>query len=133
MRNLLKQFPSLIGASIAAACCLGISAVLAAVGAVGLGFLVHDAYLFPIFVGFVGFSLWLLYRSAKSHGAMAPFWLGLAGGLFGAVGLWLLVTGIYPLNGSVYIGLAVLVAGSISDFVNGRRAAACATDVCEVP
>lgn len=45
MHDLLKQFAGLVGA-VAAACCLGISAVIAAVGAVGLGFLIHDAYLF---------------------------------------------------------------------------------------
>lgn len=131
MKELFKQFSSLIGAGIAAACCLGISAVLAAVGAVGLGFLVHDAYLLPIFVGFVGLSLWLLYRSARGHGNLAPFWLATAGSLFGAAGLWLLVTGLYPINWSVYAGLGVLVAGSVWDFVNGRRAAACGTEVCE--
>lgn len=133
MKGLLEQLSSLIGAGIAAACCLGVSAVLAAVGAVGLGFLIHDAYLFPIFVGFVGFSLWLLYRSARSHNDLRPFWLALAGGLFGAAGLWLLVTGLYPINWSVYAGLGVLVAGSVWDFVNGRRAAACGTEACETP
>lgn len=131
MKELIKQFSSLIGAGIAAACCLGVSAVLAAVGAVGLGFLIHDAYLFPIFVAFVGLSLWLLYRSARGHGNLAPFWLATAGSLFGAAGLWLLVTGIYPVNWSVYAGLGVLVAGSMWDFINGRRAAACATAACE--
>lgn len=133
MKELIKQFSGLIGAGVAAACCLGISAVLAAVGAVGLGFLVHDAYLLPIFVGFVGLSLWLLYRSARGHGNLAPFWLAAAGGLAGAAGLWLLVTGLYPINWSVYVGLGVLVAGSVWDFVNGRRAAACAAEVCETP
>ncbi len=133
MKELVKQFSSLIGAGVAAACCLGISAVLAAVGTVGLGFLVHDAYLFPIFVGFVGLSLWVLYRSAKSHDTMPPFWLGLAGGLFSAAGLWLLITGVYPINWSIYTGLGVLVAGSTWDYINGRRAAACATEVCKVP
>ncbi len=34
MWNLLKQFGSQIGAGVAAACCLGIPAVLAAVGTV---------------------------------------------------------------------------------------------------
>ncbi|MHB1142337.1 MAG: BufA2 family periplasmic bufferin-type metallophore [Sulfuricaulis sp.] len=131
MKELIKQFSSLIGAGIAAACCLGVSAVLAAVGAVGLGFLIHDAYLFPIFVGFVALSLWLLYRSARAHADLRPFWLALAGSLFGAAGLWLLVTGLYPVNWSVYAGLGVLVAGSVWDFMSGRRAAACATAACE--
>ncbi len=133
MKDLLKQLSGLIGAAIAAACCLGVSAVIAAVGAVGLGFLIHDAYLFPIFVGFIGLSLGLLYRSARSHADLAPFWLGLGGGLFGAAGLWLLVTGLYPMPWSVYGGLVLLVAGSVWDVVNGRRAAACAPQVCEEP
>ena len=133
MHDLLKQFAGLVGAGIAAACCLGISAVIAAVGAVGLGFLIHDAYLFPIFVGFIALSLWLLYRSARSHADLAPFWLGLGGAVFGAAGLWLLVTGLYPMPWTVYGGLALLVVGSVWDVLNGRRAAACAPQVCEEP
>jgi mercuric ion transport protein len=113
MKELIKQFSGIIGAGIAAACCLGISAVLAAVGAVGLGFLIHDAYLFPLFVGFITLTLWLLYRSARGRGNLAPFWLGLGGGVFGAIGLWLLVTGVYPMPWSVYVGLGVLVMGSV--------------------
>lgn len=133
MKDLLKQLGSLIGAGVAAACCLGVSAVLAAGGAVGLGFLIHDAYLFPIFVSLVGLSLWLLYRSARAHRKLAPFWLATAGGLFGAAGLWVLVTGLYPVNWAVYAGLGVLVAGSVWDYVNGRRAAVCVTEICETP
>lgn len=133
MKDLIKQFAGLIGAGVAAACCLGISAVLAAVSAVGLGFLIHDAYLFPIFVAFVGWSLWLLYRSARGHGNLAPFWLAAAGAILGAAGLWLLVTGLYPINWAAYAGLAALVVGSAWDFVNGRRAAACAAPACEQP
>jgi mercuric ion transport protein len=122
MKNLIKQFSGLLGAGLAAACCLGISAVLAAAGAVGLGFLIHDAYLFPLFVGFVGLSLWLLYRAARTHGRMAPFWLALAGGLGAAAGLWLLVTGTYPLGAAIYLGLGALLIGSVWDFFNARRA-----------
>ncbi|MEX1243790.1 MAG: MerC domain-containing protein [Thermoanaerobaculia bacterium] len=130
MKGLFKQLAGLIAAGVAAACCLGISVILSAVGAAGLGFLVHDAYLFPIFVGFVAFSLWMLYRSARKHQNLAPFWVGLAGGVFGTVGLWLMVTGTYPMSWSVYAGLAILVAGSVWDAVPGRKPVACA---CEVP
>jgi MerC mercury resistance protein len=132
MKELIKQFSGIIGAGIAAACCLGIPAVLTAVGAVGLGFLIHDAYLFPLFVGFITLTLWLLYRSAWSRGDLAPFWLGLAGGVLGSTGLWLLVTGLYPMPWSVYLGVATVLAGSVWDMVNTRRAAACAAaPVCE--
>lgn len=134
MWNLLKQFSGQFGAGVAAACCLGIPAVLAAVGAVGLGFLVEDAYLFPLFVGFETVSLWFLFRSALVHAYLAPFWMGLAGAIVGTAGLWLLVTGLYPVPALVYAGLAVLVAGSVWDVLRGRKAAARATGpVCEAP
>lgn len=121
MKELVKQFAGLIGAGVAAACCLGISVILSAVGAAGLGFIVHDAYLFPIFVGFVAFSLWMLYRSARKHQNLAPFWLGLAGGAFGAAGLWLMVTSTFPMPWSVYAGLVILMAGSVWDAVPSRK------------
>lgn len=133
MLEWFKQLAGVIGANVAAACCLGISAVLATVGAVGLGFLIRDAYLFPIFVGFIAISLWLLYRSARDHANLTPFWLGLGGGIFGTAGLWLLVTGLYPMPVTVYAGVGVLMAGSVWDLVNSRRVPACAPEVCEAP
>ena len=128
-KGLVKQFLGLAGAGIAAACCLGVSVILSAVGAAGLGFLIHDAYLFPLFAGFVGLSLWVLYRSAKSHLNMAPFWLSLVGGLLSGTGLWLTVTGVYAGPWAIYLGLAGLVAGSIWDVIPGRKPAACACEV----
>lgn len=132
MKAILKQFTGILGAGVAAACCLAIPAVLAALGALGLGFIVHDAYLFPLFVGFVGLSLWFLYGSAQRHGQMSPFWLAVAGGVFGVAGLWLMVTGLFAQPWSVFVGLAVLVAGSVWDYLNGRRASA-GNDAPEVP
>ncbi len=128
INEMLKQFGGLLGAGIAAACCLGVPAVLTAVGAVGLGFLVNDAYLFTLFVGFVAISLWFLFRTARRHASLAPFWVGLAGGAAGVMGLWLLVTGLYPMPVSVYGGLGVLVAGSVWDAWRGRQIAACAIE-----
>lgn len=132
MKAFLEQFAGMVGAGVAAACCLGIPAVLAALGTLGLGFIIHDAYLFPLFVGFAGLSLWLLYRSARQHGQMSPFWLSLGGAVFGATGLWLMVTGLFAQPWSVVVGLAVLVAGSMWDYVNGRRASTCNV-VREIP
>ena len=123
----MKQFSGVLGAGVAAACCLGVPVVLAAVGAAGLGFLVNDAYLFPIFGAFLALSLWLLYRSARSHQSLVPFWIALAGGLAGSAGLWLMVTGFHPQSWPIYVGLMVLVAASVWDAVNGRRTVACAT------
>ncbi len=52
--------------------------VLSKLGAVGLGFIVHDAYLLPLFVGFVGLSLWTLCRSASKCGAAGAVLAGVA-------------------------------------------------------
>ena len=125
MKHLFKQFGSLLGAGIAAACCLGVPLVLSTLGAVGLSFIVHDAYLLPLFVGFVGLSLWTLYRSARKRALLGPFWLALTGGVAGSIGLWLLVTGKYPHSWPLYASLVLLVGGSVWDLVNARRAAAC--------
>jgi mercuric ion transport protein len=134
MKEIAKQLAGFFGAAIAAACCLGVPAILAAAGALGLGFIVNDAYLFPLFAGFVAATLWLLFRSAQRHRGLAPFWLGLSGGIVGTAGLWLLVTGLYPVPVAVYAGLGTLLAGSIWDGLAGRRAAACATEpACEAP
>jgi len=134
MKENVKQIGGLFGAGIAAACCLGIPVVVGAVGAVGLGFLIYDPYLFPLFVGFAALNLWGLYRSARAHGNLAPFWTGLGGGIVASAGLWLLVTGYSPTGIPVYAGVGVLVAGSIWGGVNARKAAACATGpVCESP
>ncbi len=133
MKNLLGQLSSLFGAGIAAACCLGIAPVLALVGTLGLGFLARDAWLFPLFVSFAALSLWLLYRSTRTHGRRGPFRLGLPGGLVASTALWALVTGVLPLPWLLYTGLGLLMAGSLWDLVNGWRTAACATEACATP
>lgn len=132
IKQLLRQFGGLVGAGIAAACCLGVPAILAAMGAVGLGLLINDAYLFPLFAGFVAMSLWFLFRSARGHRNLMPFWVGLVGGVIGVAGLWLLVTALYPMTVSVYAGLGVLVAGSVWDVLLGRRMARTAESVCDL-
>lgn len=127
MKDLLKQFGSLIGAGVAVACCLGVPLVISTLGAVGLGFIIRDAYLLPLFVGFVALSLWTLYRAARKHARMQPFWLALVGGIASSIGLWLLVTASYPHSWPIHAGLALLVSGSIWDLINARRAPSCET------
>jgi mercuric ion transport protein len=112
--DLAKQLASTLGAAFAAACCLGVAAALSALAAVGAGFLINDAVLIPLYVTFLALSLWLLYRSAKAHGSLAPFWLGLAGAAVALVGLW-----INP--ALVYAGLLALVAGNVGDYLRARR------------
>ena len=80
---------------------------------------------------FVTVSISVLYTSSQKHGDLAPFWIGLIGGVLGTASLWLLVTGIYALPALIYVGLGILVSASIWDFINGRRKACKIDVVCE--
>ena len=117
MKELLTQVASVAGAAFAAACCLGVVSALAVLSAVGAGFLIHDAFLIPLYLLLLGLSAWLLYRSARAHGDLTPFWAGAGGLVVAFVGLW-----ISPVL--VYAGLAALITGSVWDFWNGRTAQA---------
>jgi len=134
MNEKSSQYGSLSGAAITAACCLGIPVVLSAVAAVGLGFLINDAFLLPMYVGFAGLNSWTLYRSSRKHEAlseeaMAPFWIGSIGAAVSIIGLGFTVTGILPVAVIlVYIGLALFVVANIWDFMIGRKSLACADD-----
>lgn len=114
MKELAKQLASTFGAGFAAACCLGLTAVVSALTAIGAGFLINDAVLIPLYLALLALSVWLLYRSAKAHASLAPFWLGLAGAVIAFAGLW-----IGPVL--VYVGLLAIVAGNIGDFVKARK------------
>lgn len=122
MKELFKQCASAVGAGFAAACCLGVTGVLSVLAAIGAGFLINDAILIPLYLSLLGLSVWLLYRSARSHGHLAPFWAGLIGAFVAFAGLWVLAV-------LVYAGLAVLIASNVWDFWNGRRVPACSRQV----
>jgi len=137
MNEKLSQFAGLSGTAITAACCLGIPVILSAMTAVGFGFLLHDAFLLPMFAGFIALSLWVLYRSGRKHEAlseeaMAPFWTGSIGAAVSIIGLGFTVTGVLPVAVIlVYIGLALFVVANIWDFMIGYNRPACADDECK--
>ncbi len=122
MKYFLEQIGSMTAAGVAAACCLGVPLVLSTLGAAGLGFLIQDAYLLPIFAGFVALTLWIQYRSAARYEHFVPFWLGLTGGVIAIVALGLLVTGVFSPPWLVYLGIATIVAASIWGFIDGMAA-----------
>lgn len=119
MKELLQQCTSIVGAGFAGACCLGVTSALSALTAIGAGFLINDAILIPLYIGFLSLSAWLLYRSARAHGNLNPFWAGLAG----LAGLVIALVGLWISSVLVYGGLAVLIASNVWDFRNGRRVA----------
>lgn len=113
MGDLVKQLASTLGAGFAAACCLGVTAIVSGLTAIGAGFLINDAVLIPLYVLLLALSAWLLYRSAKTHGNLAPFWVGAAGAVIALAGLWIN-------SFLVYAGLIVLVAANLGDFLRAR-------------
>lgn len=85
MKEKSKQMTCLVGTAITAACCLGLPVALSALTAIGLGFLINDAILIPLFIGFIGFNLWLLHRAVNAQEtsateSMSPFKLAATAG-----------------------------------------------------
>lgn len=113
---MFKQIGGTTGSVLAGACCLGFAPLLAALSAVGAGFLIRDAVLIPLFVAFLAFTLWSLWSSGKRHGRAGPFRLGLAGAVIAFAALWFFA----PL---AYAGLVVFIAASVWDIVILRGAA----------
>jgi len=114
MNELIKQISGLSAAAVAGACCLGVPVLLAALTTLGLGFLIRDVFLIPIFAALLAFNLWLLYKSTQAHGSRTPFWMAVAGSLVAIGGLYISP---WVMSG----GMLLFLAGSILDFINGRR------------
>lgn len=118
MKENTKQISTLIGTAITAACCLGLPVVISALTAIGLGFLIHDAILVPMFMGLIGFNLWMLNRSSRQQEccatdeAMTPFKLAAIGGGVSIFGLLLSVSGIGLGTLLIYIGLGMFFLGN---------------------
>lgn len=95
-----------IGSIFAALCCLGFAPALAALSAVGLGFLINDLVLIPLLVLFLGASIWGLHRDRARHQTPGPEYLGWVASVLSVSGLWI--------SGAVVgAGLTLLVAGSV--------------------
>lgn len=62
------------------------------------------------------------FHSTRVQSDRQPFWLALIGGIEASVALWLLASGAYPHSWPMYVGLALLVSGSVWDPSNARRA-----------
>jgi mercuric ion transport protein len=114
MPELLKQLTSTAGAIFAAACCAGAGWALAALSAIGAGFLINDAVLIPLFVALLALSLWLLFRSARAHENLRPVYLAGGGALGALIGLWTSTI-------VLFAGLGLIVGSSLWDYVDARK------------
>ncbi|MEJ7843206.1 MAG: MerC domain-containing protein [Rubrobacter sp.] len=103
-----------LGATVAALCCAGVPAVLGALFAAGLGFLVNDLILFPLLALFLALGLWGLWDGVRRHGLRAVLVLG-------GVGALLMVAGILLQPLIVYAGAAAMIAASVWNVVVLRQ------------
>jgi mercuric ion transport protein len=113
VNEFLKQLGSTAGAAFAAACCAGASWALAALTAVGAGFIINDVVLIPLYVALLALSLWVLFRSARGHRNLRPVYVAGAGALAALIGLW-----ISPVV--LFLGLGLIVASSFWDYLGAR-------------
>lgn len=96
------------GSLFAALCCLGFSALLSILSAVGLGFLIKDAILLPLLVVFLALALYGFYRGYQTHRKPGAVMLGGASAV--ALLVFLLVFFSRPL---AYLSIAGLVTASV--------------------
>ena len=95
-----------VGSIFAALCCLGFAPALAALSAVGLGFLINDLVLIPLLVLFLGATIWGLHRDRARHQRQGPEYLAWVASVLTVAGLWIS-------GAMVGAGLTLLVAGSV--------------------
>ena len=102
----------IVGSFIAAACCLGLPTILSIVTAVGLGFLVKDAILFPLMVVFLAISLVGMYLGYRVH--RRPWALLLAS--ISSVAAFFFVF-VHAIRFAAYLAIAGLVLASILNVI----------------
>ena len=107
--------------------CAGAPAVLAVLGAVGARGLAAHAYMFPAYAAFIGFSVWLLWRSGRIHGDRRPFWLAAASGAFAIGATWIALLGLAPASVALwsYAGVAGVLGATLWSFLAARRPESC--------
>ena len=102
--------------------CAGVPALVAAMAALGAGEFASHAYLIPAYAGFLGLSVWLLWRTGRARGKLGPPVLALACALFAVISTWLALAGIAPrLGWWSYLGVAGVVLASLWSFALGRN------------
>lgn len=114
----IADWAGALGASFAALCCLGVPFIVAALTAVGLGFLRSDPILWPLMIGSLLVALWGLWRGRRSHGMLWPFAVGLLAAAALIAGV-IFVHG-FPARELIYFGSAAVIAASVWN-VTARR------------
>lgn len=106
----------IVGSFIAAACCLGLPAVLSIVTAIGLGFLIRDAILLPLMIVFLAVSLFGMYLGFRVH--HRP-WALLLASISSAAALFFIF--VHTIKFAAYLAIAGLVLASILNVVSRQK------------
>ncbi|HVZ49515.1 MAG TPA: MerC domain-containing protein [Gemmatimonadaceae bacterium] len=102
-----------IGSVFAALCCLGVPWLVAAVTAVGLGFLRKDAILWPLMIAAILLAFWGMWLGYRAHQSAPPLILGVASGISLVAGV-IFVHG-FPARELIYAGSVGLIVASIAN------------------
>ena len=108
-----------IGSVFAALCCLGVSWLVAAITAVGLGFLRKDAILWPLMIASILVTLWGMWLGSRAHRSLVPLVLGVVAGIALVAGV-IFVHG-FPARELIYAGSVGLIIASIWNAVLRTR------------
>lgn len=114
-RNSLDKI-GIVGSSIAAACCLGLPAIVSIVTAIGLGFLIKDAILRPLMVLFLALTLVGLYLGFRVHRHPLALILGSASAVAAFVFVFM-----HSIKVAAYLAIASLIVASVSNVVYRRN------------
>ena len=87
MRAAVTDGASVSGAILAALCCAGNGVILAALSAVGLGFLRRDAILWPVMLASLAVAIWGFWQARAGSKWRIPLVFGTLSGLSLAAGV----------------------------------------------
>lgn len=108
-----------LGATFAALCCLGVPFIVAAIAAVGLGFLRSDPILWPLMIVSIIVALWGMWRGWRVHRRAGPFILALLAGVALVAGV-IFIHG-FPARELIYAGSVAIIVASIWNVISRTR------------
>ncbi|TAM79745.1 MAG: MerC domain-containing protein [Acidobacteria bacterium] len=108
----------IVGSFVAAACCLGLPAIVSIIAAVGLGFLIKDAILLPLMIVFLAVTLIGLFLGYRVH--RQP-WALLLGGISSIATFFFIF--VHTVKLAAYIAIVGLVLAGVLNVLLSRKSA----------
>ena len=115
MRLVILRVLGSISSIFVALCCLGVPAVIAALSALGAGFLINDAILAPLLLVALGITVAGSFFTFRQHHNLWPFGLTIASAVVAFASVYIVYL---PLV--VYSALAAMVLTQIGDLAYQR-------------